>query len=233
MKIISPFKDYYDSVAYTYGIDDRNVFVRKTETFTVKKDILNTAYDFNFLIHQYISERIGTYRRRVILASHGVFIFGFCGKLHLGYYRVKGDINSFFSVGNHNDGNIELAENDIITFDREEFDKSYPTTYSKLNWNYCDSDGRIQQYLSLTDKANLFEKFNTPYFVVTYDTIIINPLLKGNIKYQNVLPVDQAYQEIEMFLSLLNNHEKETPLDDKSKIQQYGFDDKLSFRKEK
>lgn len=64
--------------------------------------------------------------------------------------------------------------------------------------------------------------------------LIINPKL-SDFEFFNRLDAFSCYQQIEMFINgVLAPKEKESqPLTDKEKIQQYGFDIKSSFRKEK
>jgi hypothetical protein len=64
-------------------------------------------------------------------------------------------------------------------------------------------------------------------------TITYNDCLK-DVEFYRVFDPYSAYQEIEMFLNNLAIPQKDMPkIPDRENILSHGFDDKLSFRKEK
>ena len=248
MRILSSFKDYYDSMrCYAMCSNDFN-YIRKT-----KKILLPDFKCNNFEID--LDEK--AYNRNYTVNK---FIIGFCGKYYQGF-ALKTD-----------DG---IQANKIIDYyyDYSVFTKylnrkylkkatSNPIRYSYLSgipgktvkekvintekhWARFFND-RFKTEIQQLEKLNLFNTYNTPAFVITtelgydycrnqHNNCIINPDL-SKYKFFKVFEGHYAYQELEMFLgSELMQNVNNAPqiVNDLVKIQQHGFDTKKSFRKAK
>jgi hypothetical protein len=246
MLIISKFKDYYDGVVGTTGIDKTIVYNRESKEFNPKdKDYpkflfnsysLRKKLDINPIIDltPYSSPFL---KKDIVYKTYQYFVIGFCGKQYIGFklfYRdyidnneIKYDIiYGYDNIANyldmtkksyHNNNNFEERYNKIINFD-------YIDIFREFNipiFVYEDSVG--------------FSIFNKPIKKTHINfKFIINPILK-DYEFYKVFDTYQTFQEISMFLGgvLGNNGKDIVEVDNKTKILKYGFDLKTSFRKDK
>jgi hypothetical protein len=248
MLILSKFKDYYDAVAGTTGIDKTIIYDRQTIEFKRKDYPTNIDYKFNcsilFSNKHNISNSLPITDLR--WASHidplkskyvdnQIFIIGFCGKLYVGWRLIyQNKFDNSFSYD--------------ITYDFEYFKsllKTQKQIYFRKDINKID-----EHYNKIinNDSLEIFRTYNTPIFSfengfnygknhhsIKFDEkFIINPILK-NYEFYKVFDTYQAFQEISMFIGgvLGSNNKEIIEIDNKHKILKYGFDLKSSFRKEK
>lgn len=231
MRIISNFRDYYDSVQM-YGYDPNLIYHRTTVEYDqfnpeLKRrlpDDIHMALDpiFNIVksMPRYLKVK-GQRRDQMMRPS----VIGFCGKL----------IPMFMK-----DGAFNVYGNDPPTWE-----------YNLDNIGDIESDGFSifsEQNLNLTTWGNVlkqcdqkfdavFQALKSPLFMVQssrwiYD-ITINPQLK-KYKFYRLVPATEAYQSIAMYLgcqlateSIVHN------VPDKYLIEKKGFDIKTSFRHRK
>jgi hypothetical protein len=235
MLIIAKKKDYYDGVVGSTGIDKTIVYDRELidieynkipELFTKKTNSWKTTNLFDELSGSIKPEYLDIYH------SYSYFIVGFCGKLYIGWklYTEK-------KVG------ILTELKTYISYDH---DMVLPMI--KSTWYSNRNFGEIYNKIISIDATEIFRKYKTPVFV--YDTdylrtaigkytrnrndkFLVNPVLK-DYEFYKVFDSFQALQEIQMYISgvLGVGENKMVEIEDKYKIQQYGFD-KWSFRKEK
>jgi len=246
MLIISKFKDYYDGVVGTTGIDKSIIYNRDSKEF-IRKD-----KDYpKFLINSYFLRKktdvnpivdLTPYhnpplKKDILYQTYKYFVIGFCGKQYIGFkffYEDKNTINNSIKY------DIVYGYDNII---------SYLDMTKKLYHNNNNFEEKYNKIIDL-NTINIFREYNTPTFIyidsIGYYTIgknkidhqsekfIINPILK-DYEFYKVLDVYQTFQEINMFLGgVLGNNEKDiVEVDNKTKILKYGFDLKTSFRKDK
>jgi hypothetical protein len=236
MYIISKFKDYYDGVAGTMGIDKTIVYERHTIEITKNNEMLKEFHygnnrglrnnPFINLGHSTIDRKKN--KRYVGCSS---FIIGFCGKLYLGW-------KLFY--------NKEIINESGYNFNQELFDIVYEFDNIKefIVDHYYKSDLNSDiNYIMSYDCINMFREINSPIFVIDFNresyylhrsniTQINNPILK-EYEFYRIFDAFQAFQEIQMFIGgVLGSSEKNIiEIDDKYKIAKFGFD-KWSFRKE-
>jgi len=151
------------------------------------------------------------------------FIVGFCGQYYVGMMISKYHLDNCLSSTSYNRG----ADPDVrlITYDETVINK-----WALSNWNTKNWKSDANTIIAMLKKEDLFDQFKIPYFLVTKEYIYTLPILKDYIKFQNVIDPQQAYQEIEMFLSQMNTNEKETASTDMNKVVSHGFDKVWSFR---
>ncbi len=224
MRINSKFKDYYDSIVYTKGIDNNLIYNRIEENIYYNQinDYLknyNRYLLFNIPRSKYIEKENTIYQ----------FYVGFCGKIYTGAI---------------------ITENGkkFITYDINEISKYYYLFSSNYRWVDKKAINKtIAKKISLhnkfiTDKnvLDIFTKYNTPCFCLFYNeydkmnyekNTIINFEL-DKIQFYKCIDPYTAFQDIEIFLGerLNNGKNVDIPLTDKDKIINHGFDLKTSFR---
>lgn len=232
MYIISKYKDFYDGVAGTFGIDKTIVYNREKNEIEFK----STPAIFHDSINKSPLWNLGSFylkkEHRLKYELYGHFIVGFCGKLYIGWKLYSKNNKNYYSY------------NDIIT--KITYNNNYIKTILEPKSWYGMLDDDIRYVLNY-NPIQIFRDFNTPVFICDYDynrtdftsyynrrnpKFFINPVLK-DYKFYRVFNAVQAFQEISMFIGgVLGSKEKEIiEIADKYKIAQHGFD-KWSFRKE-
>lgn len=210
MRIISSFKDYYDSLQ-DY---DSKIWIRETNIISLNN---KTLYDKLELSNHVKSEKINNNSYKHILP----IIFGYCGNYYKYYLNILINIDIRTSQ-------INILDNH--TYIIEQVEKGN----HKSNWwmgsSFYDKD------ISFLNNENLFTLYNTPIMIIyelSYKlkslSVLLNPSLKkyGLHKLKNV---SQTYQDIEMYIEgVLSNNNEYPVLQDKHR--QGSRFDKYSFRK--
>jgi len=209
MLIISKFKDYYDGVVNTMGVDKTLVYMRNTSEISPNKypTVFNSESRFMMLGNH------RNYKYKYITRSNcDYFIIGFCGKLYVGW---------------------KLSENDLVNITYDFNDVKEYFNVKNFRGNLIDDIEYVTNY----DATHLFRELNTPIFAYNYnnygkDKLSINVNL-NKFDFYKIVDCFTAFQEIQMYLGgVLGVGEKETiEVADKFKIAKHGFD-KWSFRKE-
>ena len=241
MKIKSPFKDYYDFIAWQYGGGDPNlVYVRERlkdleqfqraggqyETFIDLKDP-GLIDSLGFLKHS-IFGRGG-------LAIESDFNFKWLSICGHAYLLVQKKHENDWKVLNQKEHPVVwdyLKANvrpSIFSWMRNDKAKSFPESHIGNRSILLDD-------ISKTLKAPVFyfELFSYTSGCITIDSRI--PIL-GQLGIDKIIPPEQLYQDISYYLA---NVLRESPdlvvndnMTDKEKIVQHGFDLKQSFRHRK
>ncbi len=250
MYIISKKKDYYDGVAGTMGIDKTIVYNRETIKIDDSKqfpEFINLKDKSWVELRENPVRNLGyyeinkEYKKKYI--EYNYFIVGFCGKLYIGwklYSESKKNQKEFLG------STISQIETTIM-YDEEQIKSMLKNRRFgfKLTSDLLDDI----KYIKNLNVLDIFRQYDTPVFIYDNDykrtsigrhshrneeILIINPNL-NDYEFYKVFDSFQAFQEISMFIGgVLGNKEKEiVQISDKNKIEQYGFDYKLSFRKEK
>jgi len=229
MLIISKYKDYYDGVVGTVGIDKTIVFDRTTEEIDDHKKypepFISPSWDEknNNKLLRGFSFRNKTTKYK----DANYFIVGFCGKLYLGFRMYL----------NEQDRECTSSSTIHYTYEINEF-KKYFKHFAWDTTMFDDFINAVKEY----DCTELHRKLNTPIFLLdtnpqihikSTSVFVINPILK-DYEFYKVFDSFTAFQEISMFIGgVLGTGEKSIiEVSDKDKIISRGFDYKWSFRKE-
>ena len=212
MLIIDKQVDYYDCMAYAFGIDKKVVFKRDITTKQL-------SYDKLSLVLQGLLKVLGSYRPDIktvdgykISSNITDMFLVFCGKL----YFVK----ETSKTTNH--GLESLTEN-----------------YYDYNWpEYPKNHYRATLWGNIRLNANLIielgEYINSPYFLIRRKRDYIElsvPNLK-DIDFHTIMDASSCYQEIKMAINETYNVENNmVVIANDDRIKQHGFDIKKSFRK--
>lgn len=212
MLIIDKRADYYDSMAYAFGIDKKVVFKRDIN----QKEI---SYDSLSLTLQGLLKVLGSYRPEVKIVDSGkissnvvdMFLV-FCDKL----YFVK-ETSKTTSHG------LESLTENLYDYTWPEYPKNH---YRANMWE----DIRLNANLII----ELGECINSPYFLIKRKRDYIElsvPNLK-DIDFHTMMDASSCYQEIEMAINQKVNVENNlVVVSNDDRIVQHGFDLKKSFRK--
>lgn len=232
MYILSKFKDYYDGVAGSVGVDKTIIYKRETVIIDKKKEMPSVFRETTWrdtIENDFIS--ISGHNQILVdkqpdIKNLSHFIVGFCGKYYLGWKLYDNQVMS-------------KSNNTTITYDHDYVDTITKSRgWGRRNKKLSDMCSNILTY----DNIELFRKYNTPSFIydVNYTgiypsgerTFIVNPKL-SDYDFYKVVDAFQSHQMIQSFLSgVLTNKEKEmVEIEDKYKIERFGFDKKWSFRK--
>ena len=218
MRIISKFKDYYDS-AMGMGVDNTLIYKRKTESLDLKKDFPNMAHKtFKVTINKH--------------SHHGhVGVIFFCGKSYPFICYQIVDYNktpdhyykTFFSI------------DEFLTHIKKENKEMYEnnTTTSKWRWNKTIRE--CFNILKETNPTEMHFEHKTPIILVepTYEKkmeFTVNPKLK-ELGFFKVFDSYSAFQEIDMYISgvLGDIENKMVKISDKEKALKQGYH-KYSFK---
>lgn len=232
MYIISKYKDYYDGVVGSVGIDKTIVYQRTfrgiknsddyPKPFKFERRGWNDSNPFTSINFQ--TAKDNKYER------NSPFIVGFCGKLYLGW-------RFFYTVKTYGEFSDEVKHDIVYGYDKA---KKF---LKEGRWDNKNEE-RVKQVMDY-DPIDIFREIKAPIFVFNdsrkdldlyYDErdclFAVNPILK---EYSFAKAVDPftAFTELQMFISgVLGVGEKEIiEVADKYKIGQHGFN-KWSFRRE-
>lgn len=228
MRIISPFKDYYDCIQSYYH--DDMVYIRKPEWFDENGPCKKPTYIQPFIGNDFLNKysfykTINQKSLRDYGYKSGVTIY-FCGKSYkpiIIYKKIGYYLSEFSSQDEH------------ICYFPEDVEKYYPDVSKDIFKYFNRRDGKtifeINKYQEKNDK--IFIEKKCPIFVDLPNYRVYNGPLK-DYGFQKVFPPAQAYQELMMYFgSVLAEPEKQIPkIDDVTMAEAKGFN-KYSFRKDK
>jgi len=234
MKIISPFRDFYDS-ALAYGHDDHVVYVRKSEElYNANDPVLRNNKQYESLFSRLNESGCEGYNKSSITFNSTQILF--CGKMYRG---IRVTMKSHWS--------IPQVEKTDVYYHAEALEKAVRDLGGSLDldrqarrrywWNDSVHTGTVREWLSQQGIDSHYDYAIENRFVAvvadptTPARVINNPRLASYDFYRVMNPVI-AYQEIDMYLSgvLPQSSIITAPTPDKYKIQAHGFD-KQSFRK--
>lgn len=217
MLIIDQKADYYDYMAYAYGIDKKVVFRRDVEEtyFTPRNETekrflsvlsWNNANDPKFID----GSRIYTGTEKMFLV--------FCGVLHF----IRRDYVT-------TEKSYPYSSETVSTY-RYGFPVKKASDWLNSYWLEKYEEIKINPHVII----NMGAGFQSPYFLITStrDGYRIDlPNLK-DIEFYKVMDANDCYQEIEMAVNRMKNVENNlVVVDNDVRIVQHGFDLKKSFRK--
>ncbi|WP_291727604.1 hypothetical protein [Bernardetia sp.] len=238
MKIVSKYKDYYDSVV-AYGQDSETLYIRHTE-----KRVLKNVGSLKGFLPIYLDEIVVHHNETYEVHQ---IVIGFCGKLYpcillksIGLKQFKNkvfysaqDLDEYFDKLTSSNKHIEFVEY---------YDQGVRPSLSELE-KYFENIAYAKDY------TNWFTSINCPVFTIN------NKLFKKedyeNVRLNNEFPVEAnsklkdlefykvkdaftCFQEISQFISgvLADKETKSSEISNLDKIRKRGFDEKYSFRKE-
>ena len=229
MRIISKFKDYYDSVQI-YGVDTSTTFIRKTsEPMVVEKlDILSSSFDWP-------RERIfrNRYRTNDSIDLYDYLLLFFCGNVYpiLTYHEVlKTNEHLYTNCYYINEVDELMIKHKVEKYFKKDKYKSWFNS-----WNKRDE---VQSIFNIPiDKNKVLElhhKIESPYFIFSSfnSSIVINPVLK-DLLFFRVMDAFKTYQEVYMFISgiLGGKSPKTIEVSDEVRKIKHGFNE-WSFKTE-
>jgi len=252
MRIISPFKDYYDNVVN--DISGR-VWVRETFSCTAprlsydKKTLLgiSSALSSDNKLNKKInnplsleqSKYIATmlqdlpnvYYNAKIKEKDQFFILCLCGVMY--YFVIHKSLKQSWV-----NGNLEIKTKDIIYNNYDEYDENHKTrnkyfferTLSFMDWLRKYKDNPINKEILLSFKSPIFIIDSSRILPKGELLLIINPLLK-NYNLQAIFNPFNIYQDLDRFINndLVMYEPCDINLSDDLMRDSKGFD-KHSFR---
>lgn len=228
MKIISKYKDYYDSIAQQKGIDGTIIFERHETKHTYE---INPRRRVRFMWDSHVRFPSFGSKYKVKDQSWDFFMVGFCGKIYIAAKHttlVKED--AYYT-------STPKAVIDYA-YGMDEIKSAIENHMGQDYWRRKGTKS-LDAFVELTkrkDISEFFHEYKTPQFVLTdanKDNLVINACLK-DVQFFKAMDPFMAFQEIEMYISgVLGVNTRETvTVSDKDKIIGRGFDYKYSFRKE-
>lgn len=228
MRIISKFRDFYDSVMKT-GMDREVVYLRESRSIETTED-----FGVNFTTGTSAS----TYRSRMGYSADLLFL-GYCGQI----IRV---VNLKYLVKNSSSDpeSPHYLEYRRVFFDFDEFEKFMIDGKYATDWDFDatrqwgSTFGKFHK-VDTRKMEDIFHRFQVPVFTLTYQvsyfngsktTINLGPRLK-DLDFHKFKDPYSTYQDIFQYVAGVLNHpeNKMVKISDKDKIAKHGFD-KWSFR---
>lgn len=218
MRIISSFKDIYDNLQSP----TQPVYVRETSD--------------EYLVDKYPKE---VFSFKSPSSINGILV-GFCGKIYFAYYREIVNNPHQYEVWYTAESLLKDYPDVIKIGHRKHPNYTWYFDYNRRDFLEYRKD-QFNEFMGFgipEDRTKIFMKHfssTCPFFVIIGDGrdqhIIQNPTCKKYELYK-LFPVQQIFQEIEMYLGSLAHPEKNIPVvSDPDMITAKGFD-KWSFRKE-
>lgn len=202
MKLVSNFKDYYDYLIGTYGIDPKAVYHRVCETEIQKNDVLSY-------------EKQGLYKPPHLIPGTraATYTIAFCGTIYCVFW-----LEGKFYFGS--DSYYVRDQIDELDYNREWRERAYrPHHLSKTTLNdHFGCPVLLLRRRKLTDTDDLRQD---------YWVRVKNPKL-SDFGFPSIIPADECFMRITNFL--LREKEIKDNRTDKEKIASKGFDVKTSFR---
>lgn len=242
MKIISKFKDYYDSVS-RYGVDKTQHYLRITSEIPFEKKLYDELYQKNYRetntlpYFQKIEFGIkNQYFKDPIIEKHAIkfdfYIIGFCGNIYPCIKTYSYDDKSIEFVYSYDDL-IKFITNCKNPQLREAFlNEKHRTGY----YYNIPKPEKYKNFFGLSNEKlnNLFIKENIPIFHIdlSEEKIYSNPYLK-DFEFFKIKEPFTAYQDIFNYISgVLPDSQREIiEVSNDVKIHKAGFNE-WSFRKE-
>ena len=225
MKILSKFKDYYDYVEYLYsqeGGDPANTYVRRDVEGRDEYNHEWFSIEERGEIPAKLFPKADVYRGRKPDPFPWTYKWcSVCGKLYLLVAEGSG---------------VNPLKYKLIT----ETHPSLSLVYTRSPGHWF-KDPAIKELVGVPNSTciEISKKLQIPVFILedpcykNHVTLNRTAPNLGELGFASIIPPEQIYQEIAMFLtSLRDNPDSLPPVDisDKDRLTQKGFDAKISFR---
>ena len=208
MRIISPFKDFYD-YGNCYGIDPNIVYHRVTsrESWHCKNEKIAKLLDRKHI------KRIGENNKDIIVFKTGYIVI--CDSVYSMIFR-----HTYTYTYSGFDVSFNIKEK--LT---EIYKPRHRCEHNTIKLLISEID-EVAQHIST---LNLTNEKSPIVFLDSFDFVITrNPRLL-DFGAQHHLDASTLFQDISMFIGKMMNNRELTEIEDKYKIAERGFDDK-SFR---
>jgi len=213
MFIVSDFQDYYDVMAYAYGIDKSLTFTRKSsfrqviDLNAIFNPSLKNVVNHFVQAHKYSGDK--TYHRHLLITPN---------KIHRVLQWYKWGIGKNGAPCDNSEYTMDYAPNDEIG--------------RYLMKQYLADLESNEQYI----REVFYNTVNLPYFMISRINGSLEatiPILR-EINFNTIMDADECFQMVEMKLSQQqgNHDDKLIVIKDSDRITQHGFDSK-SFRHRK
>lgn len=255
MRIIDSRKDYYDCVQRS-GFDNTIVYLRKEIESTVctynrvlnqnpikNKDAKKWGDLFNESFYRNWRNGNEFYGCKYELEF---CVIGFCGQLYPSIFIEYEDEENLVKNKSFTGPKfipekikthlykIDDIDNIVVKVTPKKYIKHYEDNIRPKILNFFNNCKTLSKK---DDYVKIFTENKCPIFVVCPNryhdqyTIILNPILNG-FQFYRVFDINQAYQEIFMYMANFAREFKPVPvIDDENKILTHGFN-KFSFRKD-
>ena len=228
MRIISKFRDYYDSIQ-AHGIDQTVMYIRKEEPVIITKNSNKTLVS---LTNGIMRQGIGSHWVNRVYPFIDYLIL-FCGKLYPGISVVIQEKGStHFSYA---EKIVYLWSRNVDTHSilkKAEIPANRINNYGFSIVSYFDF---FRQYTS-KDLLSIHAEYDSPILLLKREkyngiSCSLNPNLSA-VKFERCLDPFTAFQELAMFISgvMGGKSPKTVEISDKVRAEKHGFD-KWSFRK--
>ena len=235
MRIISPYKDYYDFAAHLYGKPDASiVYLRDRIKLDQTQPWVDTFCDnstvvkHNRIVDSYPYDRKDEYDYKWLFVA---------GKRYLTYrHLVK---KAFHSGENEYERRVVFGDrlNSLVGSERL-YNRILGKTYKEED--FIGTDDNVLTAIAKTIKAPVFllhDYRSNPGTNMYHYEIDENIPNLGDLGMSKFITPGQMYQDISQFMSdvLRDNPDTQPPvkLSNNDLIEKHGFDLKTSFRKEK
>ena len=251
MRIISKYKDFYDS-AQSVGIDKSIVYDRKIKSGALEKpnNFETTINDIRFYSYgSIVFNHKGPTWNVKSKYSNEIYLIGFCGKLILAYNFLQIEDDEVI------DSKTFYNPKDVLKFYQEltvKYKDENPLCFR--GWGHIspptlgELEKSFEQNIYNQNFDNWFHHFKVPIFATLLDAnrrheclsiklrneecyIIQNPCLK-DLEFYRFKDTFSCFQEIQQYISgvLTNTEIDQSKMTDKEKINSHGFDMKYGFR---
>lgn len=223
MRIISNFKDYYDS-ASSYGIDPTLIYDRKTKEISLPKNITKIPkgeYSDKFI---QTLKTISNFESEIRLSrSTGIYRFYVLG--------CSGKFYPYIQKQN------ESKNNKFFTLDETFEDMKKDRNYSRY-FSFWVKE-KISNFFNFFNKFKndtIFIELKSPLILFNFkeELIKVNPnLIEEFPEFVKFLPPFEMFNEVSQYVGniLVSSESPDIQLTDTQKATNHGFD-KYSFRKE-
>lgn len=241
MKIVSPFKDYYDNVNHIGNYDDSTIYVRKTENIDISNDINIKELLTESIIPPRWFRMLFDYSTRFIDDNTcNVILIGFCGEIHpaLTLTQSNGETATLYTIDQiHKFIETHISADralDFITSKNQKY-TGLPRSKRHLAFTKRSIESCFDYFKNNLTIKQLFTLYKVPTFKIEiYNNRIdayTNPCLT-DYNFPVVFDPWTANQELTMFLNgpLCNQLDPSDNRSDVIKRDSHGFNDK-SFKK--
>ena len=223
MKIISKHKDYYDYLTGIYGIDEKMVYDRRTNTLEKpSEDIISTVNQSTVTTHTFS------------ICNNIFVVYQFENNF---YYTIDERIELYYILDKREIYNSFLVYRSWRTYDvKEEVKVKFEKDNCVSEVNKAIRQPVLIQTTWDNDSFKIENITNKRYFKDTKDKTITYWRIPDLSKFgfAKWVPSDEMYQQIVAFIGWLkDNPEIPNNQTNEEKIQSNGFDLKTSFRHRK
>ena len=236
VKIVSPFKDYYDSMRAMDREPDP-LYLRDTRTLDVERGWWARRPHQNPAMHDRRNAVDPLWTTTTIpqhpqLAGTGRGVVGFCGRLYP--FLTSGRVVCWTLP--HFIAAVTAAADDAedrrVRDERRQWLDRYERNDRLHEFSARAWDHFMASRTRVVDDAP-FRFFDAPVLVVTDEHVVVNPQLRF-YNFATQVDVYTAWQDLSTFLgnNLVKNVDVPRPVSDRLKAEAHGFDQQ-SFRKAK